>query len=99
MSNPVITVTMEELKALKDLIEKGDIDEAISKLNQYVQAPSSDHKDEAFYLRGNIYRKLSNWKQALNDYQSAIDINPESPAKQAREMLMDILNFYHPEYV
>jgi tetratricopeptide (TPR) repeat protein len=89
---------MEELETVRYLIGEGHIDEAISTLNQYVQT-SSEQKDEAFYLRGNAYRKLSNWKQALNDYQSAIDINPESPAKQAREMLMDILNFYNPEYV
>ena len=40
-------------------------------------------KDEAYYLRGNAYRKQGNWQQALNNYQYAIDLNPESPAQHA----------------
>ena len=52
---------------------------------------------EAYYLRGNAYRKLSNWQAALNDYQRAIDLDPESPAQQARRMVIDILNFYHKD--
>ena len=54
-------------------------------------------KDEVYYLRGNAYRKQGNWQQALNNYQSAIEINPESPALQARKMVMDILEFYHKD--
>ena len=54
-------------------------------------------KDEAYYLRGNAYRKQSNWQQALNNYRYAIDLNPDSPARQAYNMVMDILNFYHKD--
>ena len=52
---------------------------------------------EAYYLRGNAYRKLSNWQAALNDYQRAIDLDPTSPAQQARRMVIDILNFYNKD--
>ena len=38
-----------------------------------------------------------NWQQALNNYQYAIDLNPDSPARQARNMVMDILNFFHKD--
>ena len=54
-------------------------------------------KDEAYYLRGNAYRKQGNWQQALNNYQYAIDLNPESPAQHAYQMAMDILNFYNKD--
>lgn len=50
-----------------------------------------------YYLRGNAYRKKGDWKQALDNYQYAIDLNPDSPAVQARTMAIDILNFYHKD--
>jgi tetratricopeptide (TPR) repeat protein len=43
------------------------------------------------------YRKQGNWQQALNNYQYAIDLNPESPAQHAYQMAMDILNFYNKD--
>ena len=46
---------------------------------------------------GNAYRKLGDWQKALNNYQSAIELNLDSPALQARKMVMDILNFYNKD--
>ena len=34
---------------------------------------------------------------ALNNYQEAIALDPESPAADARKMVMDILNFYNKD--
>ena len=34
---------------------------------------------------------------ALNNYQKAIDLNPESPAADARQMVIDILNFFNKD--
>ena len=87
---------MKQLEILKELINQGDVDQAIKQLDQLLLSESAG-KDNLFYLRGNAYRKKGDWQQALNNYQSAIDINPESPALQARAMVMDILNFYHKD--
>lgn len=87
---------MEQLEILKELINQGDVDQAIKQLDQLLLSESAG-KDNLFYLRGNAYRKKGDWQQALNNYQSAIDINPESPALQAKAMVMDILNFYHKD--
>ena len=85
---------MKQLETIKELINQGDINKAIEALlTQTDFAP----KDEVYYLRGNAYRKQGNWQQALNNYQSAIEINPESPALQAHKMVMDILEFYHKD--
>ena len=43
------------------------------------------------------YRKMGNWQQALNNYLEAIERNPESPAVSARDMIMNILNFYNKD--
>ncbi|EKU89306.1 tetratricopeptide repeat protein [Bacteroides oleiciplenus] len=87
---------MEQLNIIKELINKGDIVDAINLLEVYV-LNNSTHLDKAFYLLGNAYRKQGNWQQTLNNYQRAIDLNPNSPAKEAHRMVMDILNFYNKD--
>lgn len=52
---------------------------------------------EDFYLLGNRYRKEGNWQMAINSYVSAIELDSESPAVEAKKMLEDILNFYHKD--
>ena len=86
----------EKLKRAKELIGKGDVDSAIQILNQCIE----DYEactDEPFYLLGNAYRKQGNWQMALNNYLEAIEKNPESPAVNAKNMLMDILEFYNKD--
>ena len=53
---------------------------------------------EEYYQKGNEYRHQGNWQEAINHYMEAIALDPESPAVQAKEMLDDILNFYHKDY-
>ena len=49
---------------------------------------------EAYYEQGNAYRREGNWQKALECYAEAIELDPESPAVHAREMLISILGFY-----
>ena len=51
-----------------------------------------------FYEQGNAYRKQGNWKEAINSYLKAIELDPESPAVEAKQMLDDIMNYYHKDY-
>lgn len=87
---------MEELNTIKGLINQGCITEALTLLEPWIES-ASEYQDEAYYLRGNAFRKQGNWQQALNNYQKAIDLNPESPAMEARRMVIDILNFYNKD--
>lgn len=48
---------------------------------------------ERLYCKGNEYRKQSDWQHALECYNQAIELDPQSPAKKAKEMLMNILNY------
>ena len=87
---------MEQLELIKEHLWKNQVDEAIRELDALLQDDFAG-KDEAYYLRGNAYRKQSNWQQALNDYQRAADLNSESPAVHARRALLDILEFYNKD--
>ena len=87
---------MDQLKTIKELINQGDIEKALQALDEFLRTEPVG-KDEAYYLMGNAYRKLGDWQKALNNNQSAIELNPDSPALQARKMVMDILNFYNKD--
>ena len=68
-----------------------NLDEIILELEHYTQENKND--DTAFFRLGNAYRKAGDIPQAIRCYLSAIEINPQSPAKEAHRMLMDILEF------
>lgn len=87
---------MDQLNTIQELINQGRVEEALQALDQYLTTETTN-KDTAYYLKGNAYRKLGNWQQALNNYQLATELNPDSPAKEARAMVMEILNFYHKD--
>jgi tetratricopeptide (TPR) repeat protein len=53
---------------------------------------------QEYYEQGNAYRKQGNWQEAINCYLEAIELDPESPAVEAKQMLDDIMNFYHKDY-
>ena len=71
-------------------------DDLIARLLGLIRS-SAAPSDLLYYQLGNAYRKQSNWQQALNDYQRAADLNPESPAVHARRALLDILEFYNKD--
>lgn len=86
---------MENLEIIKKELKEGNAAIAIRELDILIE--NSPPSDELYYLRGNAYRKLGNWQMALNNYLEAIACNPNSPAQQAKEMTMDILNFYNKD--
>lgn len=47
-----------------------------------------------YYEQGNAYRRQGNWQKALECYAEAIELNPDSQAVHARDMLNSILGFY-----
>jgi tetratricopeptide (TPR) repeat protein len=53
---------------------------------------------EEYYEQGNAYRKAGNWQEAINCYIKAVELDPDSPAVEAKRMLDDIMNYYHKDY-
>lgn len=83
------------MEKIRELIYEGQVDEAIRLLDAHLEANPDD--EEAYYLRGNAWRKKGNNRLALNNYLEAMERNPESPARKAHDMLMNILDFYHKD--
>ena len=84
---------MTSLTDIKKIFLEGDVDRAIALLDEYVAAhPESD---EAYFLRGNAYRKKENWQEALNNYSEAMELNPEGPATLAYNATIEVLDFFN----
>lgn len=85
----------EELIKIEKLISGNKTDAALDALSKYIEGhPESD---DAYFLRGNVYRKLNDWKNAISDYATAKNINPESPAATAYDACIEIMNFFNTD--
>ena len=87
---------MSGLESSEMLLSEGRIDEAIASLQEFI-ASSEIPSDRAYYLLGNAYRKKGDWQGAINNYLEAMEINPESPAKNAYSIANEILDFYNKD--
>lgn len=76
-------------------IHNNNLDEAIRLLKERIAKEPKN--EEAHFVLGNVYRKMEDWKDAINSYLKAEEINPDSPARNARLMILDILNYYNKD--
>ena len=53
--------------------------------------------EEAFTLRGKAHWSLNHRKEAINDYLTAIKINPQSKASILLEYANSILDYYNKD--
>jgi len=67
----------KRLQAGKDLLEKGQFEQAIKELS--IQLSSEKEDLQALYLRGIAYRKLGKLDASLKDFDKAVSINPKNP--------------------
>lgn len=49
---------------------------------------------EEYYRHGNECRQRGDWKHAIENYNEAIELDPQSPAVEAKQMVENILDFY-----
>ena len=49
---------------------------------------------QEWYEQGNAFRKQQQWHEAINCYIQAIELDPDSPAVEAKRMLEDIMAYY-----
>lgn len=81
----------ETVDNVRLLLQEGKMDEAERLLDKVLQEDNRD--SDAYYWMGNLHRKRCNWKLALQAYAQAIELNPRSQAREARQMLLDIVQF------
>ena len=50
-----------------------------------------------WYEQGNALRKQGQFGEAINCYIQAIELDPDSPAVEAKRMLDDIMAYYNKD--
>ncbi len=57
----------------------------------------SNTTEQEYIEQGDAAWKRQDWKSCLDHYAEAIRINPQSTAVTKRNMVMDIIAFYHKD--
>lgn len=81
--------------AVSEEIKHLSAPDAINQLTEHIASNPED--DEAYYLRGMKYWSLGLRKEAINDFHSALRINPESNARMMLEFSNSVLDFYNKD--
>lgn len=84
------------LDKIKAQIDAGQVPVALAMVDEALARPGAD-RAALFYLKGRAYMKTASWGQAMNAFMAAERLSPGSPAAEARQMLADILGFYHKD--
>lgn len=49
------------------------------------------------YLQGRAFMKESDWGRAISSFKRAEELDPDSPARECRLMLNDIMDFFNKD--
>ncbi len=90
-------IKKEDLETARELLRADKPQQAIALLDALLEDGQDENKDEAYYLRGNAYRRSENWREAINNYTRAVELNPSSPALAMRSSCIEILNFFNKD--
>lgn len=85
-----------DISEAKKLFEQNELNKAIEILNELISVNSSE--TQALLLRARIYYMRQQWGDAINDYCSVLEIEPENQeAKSGIEMAENILGYFTPD--
>ncbi len=69
--------------------------EQIDNLTSQIDSGNGDA--DCYYQRGRLYWKIGKHGAAMSDYEFAISLDPNSPAKEALRISNEIMDFYNTD--
>ena len=86
----------DNLVEAKALFDQNELVGSLEVVNRVIM---NDHANsDAFLLRARIQYKMQNWGDAMNDYGSVLEIDPNNrEAKSGIEMAKSILGYFTPD--
>jgi len=90
----------DTLNKIKQMLAKSQSNDAVEHCKHIIENTIETDENKKFlsqvyYLCGNAFRQLGDWRQAMNNYLESADRDPSSPAKQAYAHIIEILDFYN----
>lgn len=80
---------------IKQALNQGCVDEALKLADTAISVCPNDAM--LHYLRGSVFMKMGNWQMAMNNLIRSEQLDANGPAKEARRMLTDIMDFYYKD--
>lgn len=78
------------------LFDQNELVGSLAKVNQIIL--NNEGNKDAFLLRGRIHYKMQKWGDAMNDYYSVLELDPNNQeAKSGIEMAKSILGYFTPD--
>jgi tetratricopeptide (TPR) repeat protein len=85
-----------DISEAKKLFDLNELNKALEILNQIVLFDKTDI--QLYLLRGRIYYKMQRWGDAMNDYGSVLELDPENQeAKSGIDLAKSILGYFTPD--
>ena len=85
-----------DITELKQLVDQNELSRSLDILNQHIMSDPNDVP--ALQLRGRIHYKMQSWGEAMNDFSSVLELEPDNPeAKSGFEMAQNILGYFTPD--
>ena len=86
---------MSVFQKIEELINENRLEDALLLLNKEIE--NDKNNDKTYFYRGKVHWKMGNKSKAITDYEHAVDINPNSPARIALDNARDIISFFNPD--
>ena len=86
---------MSVFQKIEELINENRLNDALLLLNNEIT--QCQNNDKLYFTRGKLHWRLGNKPQAITDYEHAVDINPDSPARIALDNARDVIAFFNPD--
>ena len=86
---------MSSYLTIQSHIGDGRLEEAVTLIQEALG--HNPHDARLYYLRGRACMKQGRWGDAISNFLRSEQIEPDGPAREAREMLEDIMAFYNKD--
>lgn len=84
----------QQYKGVKHLLDAEKAQEA----KALFETLEPQNSEAYLFLKGQIEQKFQNWGEAINAYNSVLEIDPDNEeAKNNLHLIQNILNFWNPD--
>jgi len=85
-----------DITELKQLVDRNELSRSLEILNEQIRLDPTDVS--ALLLRARVHYKMQKWGDAMNDFSSVLELEPNDPeAKSGFQMAQNILGYFTPD--